>query len=102
MYTEIRSETHHSVNTDDNNNTLAMKTHDLQSDESHAQRLPRLQPSAASIHSKIRPTSKVSVVSLEARQWSLRSTLSPSLPTAAMMDGQMRTWLTWRKNWGWL
>jgi hypothetical protein len=28
---------------------LAMKTHDLQSDESHAQRLPRLQPSAASI-----------------------------------------------------
>jgi hypothetical protein len=26
-----------------------MKTHDLQSDESHVQRLPRLQPSAASI-----------------------------------------------------
>ncbi|KAJ8058595.1 hypothetical protein OCU04_012772 [Sclerotinia nivalis] len=28
---------------------LAMKTHDLQSDESHALSLPRLQPSAASI-----------------------------------------------------
>jgi hypothetical protein len=52
-------------------------------------------------HCKIRPTSKVSAVSLKAPQWSLRSTPS-SLPTAAMMDGQMRTWLNWRNNWGWL
>jgi hypothetical protein len=51
-------------------------------------------------HYKIRPTSKVLVVSLEARQWSLRSTPSPSLLTAAMMVGQMGAWLNWRKNWG--
>jgi hypothetical protein len=50
---------------------------------------------------KIRPTSKVSAVLLEAHQWSLRSTPSPSLPTAAIIDTQMRTWLNWRKNWGW-
>ena len=42
-------------------------------------------------HCKSRPTSKVSAVSLEACQWSLRSIPSPSLPTAAMMHGQMRT-----------
>jgi hypothetical protein len=53
-------------------------------------------------HCKIRPTSKLSAVSLEARQWSLGSISSPSLPTAAMMNGQMRTWLYWRKNWYWL
>lgn len=60
---------------------------------------PSLNPPS---HCKIRPTSKMSAVSLEARRWSLHSTSSPSLPTAAMMNGQMRTWLNWRKNWDWL
>ena len=60
---------------------------------------PSLNPPS---HCKIRPTNKMSAVSLEARRWSLHSTPSPSLSTAAMMDGQMRTWLNWRKKWGWL
>jgi hypothetical protein len=38
----------------------------------------------------------------QACQWSLRLTPSPSLPTAAMMDGLMIVWLNSRKNWGWL
>jgi hypothetical protein len=53
-------------------------------------------------HCKIRPTSKVSAISLGARQCSLRSTPSPSLPIAAMMDRLMIAWLNWRKNLGWL
>jgi hypothetical protein len=44
-------------------------------------------------HCKIRPTSCVTMISLRARQLSLRSTPSPSLPTAVMMDGLMRAWL---------
>jgi hypothetical protein len=42
----------------------------------------------------ISPTGKVSAVLLEACQWSLRSTPSLTLPTAAMMGGGLRrTWL---------
>ncbi|KAH6668417.1 hypothetical protein B0J14DRAFT_163863 [Halenospora varia] len=51
---------------------------------------------------KIRPTSNMSAVLLGARQWSLRSTPSPSLSTVAIMDGLMIAWLNWRQNWGWL
>jgi hypothetical protein len=53
---------------------------------------PRPSPNYSS-HCKIRPTSKLSAVSLEAHGWSLRSTPSLSLPIAAMIDRQMRTWL---------
>jgi hypothetical protein len=62
---------------------------------------PRPSPNHSS-HCKIRPISKVSAVLLEVHQWSLRSTPSPSLPIAAIMDGLMIVWLNWRKNLVWL
>jgi hypothetical protein len=61
---------------------------------------PKPSPNPLS-YCKVVPTSKVSTVFLGARQWSLRFTSSLGFPTVAMMDGLRRTWLNWRKNWGW-
>lgn len=53
-------------------------------------------------HSKTIPISKVSTISVRARQVEFALHFLPGLLTVATMGGQMKTWLNLTKNWVWL